>query len=261
MRNLTNTSEISAEMLLNLLYPELKDKWIVKNKGTFYRNYNPDVLSINEEYHHVDLSRDGFLKLLPQGLLTIDDELKGENFTEKYESLAKRQQLLQEAFKPFDSFTFRRRLHIESNISELLNAKIDYLLQKYFHYDRTKEKNPYIKTIAVILPYISKLRANFGLIKDLLKTVIGCDVEIITGRYSEKDNTRYWLPWLRYDLLISNLTNMEYNELHRDILALEQFINEWFMPFDVKCNLRIKQHNHPCKLEENLTLDYNTELK
>lgn len=261
MINLANTSEISAELLLNLLYPELKDKWIVKNKGTFYRNYNSDVLSIHEEYHHVDLSRDGFLKLLPQGLLTNDDELKGENFAEKYENLAKRQLLLQEAFKPFDSFVFRRRLDIESKVSELLNTKIDYLLKKYFHYDRSKEKNPYIKSIAVILPYISKLRANFGLIKDLLKTVIGCEVEITTGRYSEKDNTRYWLPWLRYDLLISNLTNTEYNELRRDILALEQFINEWFIPFDVKCNLRIKQHNYPCHLDRNLTLDYNTELK
>ncbi len=248
-------------MWLNLLYPEEADKWIVKDKGTFYRNYTPDILSIDEKTYEVSLSRDGFTKLLPQGLITTDDELKGEDFSDKYEELAKRKRLLQEVFKPIDSFTFRRRLFIESKVSQLLDDKTGYLLRKFYHLDISKEQNPYVKLLAMILPYISKLRANFGLVRDLLQTLIGCEVEMTTGRYSEKDTTRYWLPWLKYDLLIDNLTNSQYNELRQDILGLEQFINEWFMPFDVKCNLRIKQHGYPCKAGENLTLDYNTELK
>lgn len=77
-------SEISAEMLLNFLYPEEVDQWVVKDKGTFYRNYTPDVLSVDKKNHYVALSRDGFVKLLPQGLITIDNELKGDDFYDKY---------------------------------------------------------------------------------------------------------------------------------------------------------------------------------
>ena len=40
-----NLSEISAEMLLNYLYPDLADRWIVQAEGTFYRNYNSDLLA------------------------------------------------------------------------------------------------------------------------------------------------------------------------------------------------------------------------
>lgn len=261
MRHASNMSEISAEMLLNFLYPEEVDQWVVKDKGTFYRNYTPDVLSVDKKNHYVALSRDGFVKLLPQGLITIDNELKGDDFYDKYVALSKRKQLLQEIFKPIDSFTFRRRLYIESKVSQLLNDKATYLLKKFYNFDLQQEMNPYVKTLATLLPYISKLRANYGLVKDLLQILIGCDVEMHTGRYSEKDDTRCWLPWLKYDLLIEDLTNPQYNLLCQDIMELELFVNEWFMPFDVKCSLRIKQHAYPCKVEENLTLDYNTELK
>ncbi len=254
-------SEISAEMLLNFLYPEEIDQWVVKDKGTFYRNYTPDVLSVDAKARYVALSRDGFIKLLPQGLITTDNELKGDDFYDKYVALFNRKQLLQEVFKPIDSFTFRRRLHIERKVSQLLNDKATYLLKKFYHFDLSKEKNPYVKTLAMLLPNISKLRANFGIVRDLLQILVGCEVEMNTGRYSEKDDTRCWLPWLKYDLLIDDLTTPQYNLLRKDMLELEQFINEWFMPFDVKCSLRIKQHGYPCKVEEDLTLDYNTELK
>ncbi len=261
MRPESNMSEISAEMLLNFLYPDEADQWMVKDKGTFYRNYTPDVLSVDENTHSVALSRDGFIKLLPQGLITTDDELKGDDVSDKYVVLAKRKQLLQEIFKPIDSFTFRRRLDVEKKVSQLLDDKATYLLKKFYHFNLLQEHNPYVKMLAILLPYISKLRANFGLVRDLLQILVGCEVEMTTGRFSEKDDTRYWLPWLKYDLLIDDLTNPQYNDLRKDILGVEQFINEWFMPFDVKCSLRIKQHGYPCKVEENLTLDYNTELK
>ncbi len=261
MRHASNMSEISAEMLLNFLYPEEIDQWVVKDKGTFYRNYTPDVLSVDAKARYVALSRDGFIKLLPQGLITTDNELKGDDFYDKYVALFNRKQLLQEVFKPIDSFTFRRRLHIERKVSQLLNDKATYLLKKFYHFDLSKEKNPYVKTLAMLLPNISKLRANFGIVRDLLQILVGCEVEMNTGRYSEKDDTRCWLPWLKYDLLIDDLTTTQYNLLRKDMLELEHFINEWFMPFDVKCSLRIKQHGYPCKVEEDLTLDYNTELK
>ena len=76
-------SQISAEMLLNYLYPELGEKWIVRSAGTFYRNYNNDHLSVYEDTEEVVLARDGFLKLLPEALISDENELKGGHVSEK----------------------------------------------------------------------------------------------------------------------------------------------------------------------------------
>lgn len=252
------TNEISAELLLNLLYPDRKDKWIVKNKGTFYRNYSADVLSIDEVFNEVELSRDGYLKLLPQGLIALDDELKGSGFSDKYEDNARRQHVLREAFAPFDTFAFRRRLNIEEKLSELLNSKIDYLLQTFFHYDRSAEINPYIKTLAVTLPYIHQLRANFPLVKQFLQHIFDCEVEMQTSRYGDEDDTRHWLPWLRYNIYVDHLSSEQYRALQPQVQELEAFVQEWYMPFDIKCSLRIKHHPDTFPLDHQLTLDYNT---
>lgn len=260
MNNHSNIAEISAELLLNLLYPEQKKQWIVKNKGTFYRNYNPDVLSINEESKEVKLSRDGFLKYLPQGVLTTNEELKEGERSNQHEVLRKRINALKEAFVPIDTNIFRRRLDIEGEITELLNNQIDYLLKNFLGYDRTKETNPYIKTLSVILPYISKLRSNIRFVKNLLATVVGCEVEMTTGRYSETDNSRHWLAWIKYDLIMPNLSQETYQEQSLLMKELENFISHWFMPFDTKCSIRIKHHQQPFKADGNLILDYNTEL-
>lgn len=260
MRNHTLTSEASAELLLNILHPELKDQWVVRSKGTFYRNYNADLLSVDKETCEVKLSRDGYLKLLPQGLLALDEELKNGEFAEHHESVLRRRQVMQEAFVPFDTFAFRRRLRIEEKVSQLLNSKVDYLLRTFFHYDRKSETNPYVRKLAVTLPYIHTLRANFPFLRSLLQSVVGCEVEMVKGRYGDEDDTRDWLPWLRYHLLIDGLSTEQYKELTPDVEGLEQFVQEWFIPFNMKCTIRIKHRPQPEKLNQSLTLEYNSRL-
>ena len=49
MTNETNLYDISAEFLLNYLYPDRMDQWEVDCAGTFYRNYSEDILAIDEE--------------------------------------------------------------------------------------------------------------------------------------------------------------------------------------------------------------------
>lgn len=259
MNKQNNLSEIKAEMLLNYLYPELETQWIAKHKGTFSRNYCEDSLSVNEAEAKVSLSRNGFLNLLPQGLITVNDELKNGDFQEKYAGLKKRERLLKEAFLPFDTFAFRRHLHIEHIFSDLLDDKLRYLLKQYFHYDIDAETNRYVEKTAVLLPYVNRLRGNFGFIRNLLIALIGCEVEMISGRYSQTDNTRHWLPRVKYHLLVHDLTAREYQKLTTEISPLCQFINEWFIPFEMKCDILIKDYQ-PSVLNEQLTLNYNTIL-
>ena len=100
MINETDLFDINAEFLLNYLYPDQTDQWQAECAGTFYRNYSPDILSIEKDKTTVRLARDGFLRLLPQGIIAPDNALKGKDFEQKYEQLKKKEELLKDLFKP-----------------------------------------------------------------------------------------------------------------------------------------------------------------
>ena len=204
---LVHISQISAEMLLNYFYPELREKWVARYAGTFYRNYNNDHLSVFEESAEVVLARDGFLKLLPEALLSDENELRGGHALEKSQQLEKKKKLFQEAFMPFNTFSFRQKMNMEQKLSEILRNKLDYLLKTFFHYDLAAETNPYIKKIAVLLPYVSKFRADFGSVARMLGLLFGCKTQLKVGRYSCKDSTRYWIPNVEYQLLMPLIFN------------------------------------------------------
>jgi hypothetical protein len=255
-----NISQIRAEVLLNYLYPEMSGKWMVQGKGTFYRNYNQDVLAVYEKEDKVILSRDGFLRLLPEGLLTRDNDLRGEDFAAKYKELEWRRELLSESFAPFDTYVFRKKLDIERQASELLDQKLTYLLKEYFNFDIEAEQNDLVKEAAVILPFVSRWRGNLGLVGNILGALMHCEVETIKGRYSPIDTTRLWLPQVTYKLLIPGLTPATYQELAKSLEPLTAFLKEWLIPFDVRCVIEIKQHMVPQKPDGGMMLNYNTEL-
>lgn len=256
-----NLYQVRAEVLLNYLYPEMADKWIAQYKGTFFRNYNEDILSLYEDEGKVTLARDGFLRLLPEGLLTSDNDLRGEDVAQKYKELEWRRELLNEAFSPFDTYIFRKKLTIERQMSELLEQKLEYLLKEYYDIDLAVETNELVKEAAVLLPFVSRWRGDFQLVANLLGALMECEVEMSTGRYSHLDTTICWLPRVRYDLLISGLTPEIYKERTEKLEPLVCFIKEWFIPFDVRCEVKIKEHHPIPKTLGRVTLDYNTEVK
>jgi len=255
-----NLSQIRAEVLLNYLYPEMEDEWIAHCRGTFFRNYSYDILEVEEDEKKVRLSRDGFVKLLPEGLLARDDELKGENAKEKYKELEFRRELLIEAFMPFDTYVFRKKLVIERQASELLQNKLEFLLKNYFGFDLATVTNPLVKEAAVLLPFVSRWRGDFGFVSNLLGALMNCEVEMYMGRYSHIDTTICWLPKVRYELLISGLSSEEYRQLDETMQPLREFIIEWLIPFDVKCEMVIKEHKSPQRTNTRITLGYNSEL-
>ncbi len=250
--------QISAEMYLERLYPELRKLWTTRAQGTFFRNYSQDIIDLDIETKQVTLSRDGYLKMLPQGLIT--PEVGSLQKKESPEKLKKRVEILSEAFVPFDTFMFRRRLNLERQTSALLEKKLQYILKTYFHFDINKEENGYVRETAVLLPFISKLRANIPFVTSLLKTLFKCDVNVVKTRYSEIDDTKCWVPYLRFELLISNLSNQQYKEKTQAVKPLADFIKEWFLPYDVKCDISVKQHEVPLTTQNEPTLEYNTYL-
>lgn len=261
MRLNRNLYQIRAEVLLNYLYPEIENEWIVQTKGTFFRNYNQDLLLLELKDHKVQLARDGFLKLLPEGLLTKDSDLQGEDVTQKFKELEWRKELLNETFAPFDTYVFHKKLTIERYTSELLQNKLEYVLKTYFDFDLASETNPLVKEAAVMLPFVSSYRGDFGFVANLLGALMDCEVERSEGRYSHIDTTVCWLPEVRYRLLVPGLTAEEYKSRTEQLQPLIAFIKEWFIPFDVRCDICIREHpddHNP--LHGRITLNYNTEL-
>lgn len=261
MWKFNDISQVSAEMLLNYLYPEMAEEWIVDNKGTFYRNYNQDVLALYVDEKRVELARDGFLKLLPQGLLTRENELKEtKDAVAKSKELERRIHLLNEVFLPFDKIHFRRTMRMEQQVSDLVREKVEYLLREYFGFDITAEENPYVKTMATMLPYAKGWRGNFVILRKAMEMLYGCQVIMTKGRYSHSDSTLSWLPCIRYELLIPGLTAEEYRMRNKELLTFAEFLKEWFIPAEVECQVKIKEHGQAQQTNTRLTLDYNTEI-
>ena len=260
MRRANDIPEIRAEVLLNYLYPEAGNQWTVQNEGTFYRNYNSDLLTIDAEEMKAETARDSFIKLLPQGLITLDTDLKGEDAAEKFKQLQIKLRLLRETFKPIDTFQFRDSVFIEKQVDNLLQNKISYVLNTYFGIDLDKIENRYVREAAILLPYVSKRRGDFGFVADLLKVLFKCEVKMTTGRYSHTDSTRQWLPMVRYEMLIPGLSQDEYLEKNAELKPLKDFIQEWFIPVEVWCQIDIKEHNVHQQTNTRIILGYNTEL-
>ena len=238
-----NLSEISAELLLGYLYPELTGKWMPYHAGTFYRNYNNDVMALYPDEPTVVLSRDGFLKLLPQGMLQVEqkDQLS----------------LLRDAFLPIDAYWFNAKLQAELQISQLLQTKLDYLLREYFGFDLAAQTNPYIRQTAVLLPFVRSKRGDFAFIRELISTIVHGPVEMTVGRYSDADTTVAWLPRLQWTLLINDLSNEQYNQLMSDLQPWFDFIRQWLIPVEIHCEFAVREY-HPHPLNNALTLNYNS---
>ena len=68
------------------------------------------------------------------------------------------------------------------------------------------ERNNLVKEAAVMLPFVSFLRGDLGMVGNLLGALFQCEVEVVKGRYSSVDTTRAWLPQVTYKLLIPDMT-------------------------------------------------------
>lgn len=260
MRKKNQLPEARAEMLLNYLYPEVSHKWIAHGEGTFYRNYNSDLLEIDDETSEIWTARDSFINLLPQGVITFNDNLSGEDSGHRFKKMRRRIRMLTEAFLPFDTNAFRQSLLIERQVSELLQEKLSYVLLEYFGFDLNAEPSELVREAALMLPYVSSFRGDLSFVSGLLGALLHCPVGIITGRFGHTDSSRWWLPKVRFELLISDLSPEEYRRMSASLEPLRQFVCEWFMPVEVYTEIVIKEHHSEQQVNTRLTLDYNTEL-
>ena len=111
------------------------------------------------------------------------------------------------------------------------------------------------------VPFVSRWRGDLYFVANLLGALMQCQVEVAIDRYSHLDTTICWQPRVRYSVLIPGLTPEEYRERTETMEPLVAFLKEWFIPFDVRCEVNIKEHHPVQGTHGRVTLDYNTEVK
>lgn len=249
-------SEISAEMLLNYLYPDLMEQWTVVHSGTFWRNYSNDAMSVDCSKAKVRIARDGILKLLPEGLVSSEDDLKGRDARSAHESIKRRKALLEDAFLPFDTFAFRQELHLEKALSEILESKENFILKNFFSIDKDTITDKYLLQAIKVLPFAKEFRGQYLFIGNLLSLILCCDVEVDFGKYSATDTSRCFLPRVTFIANMPGLDHDAYLKKCEDIKPLESFIKEWLVPAEVVCNIKVYSIGS-CALVDETLLDYN----
>ena len=65
---------------------------------------------------------------------------------------------------------------------------------------------------------------------------------------------------MEYELLVEDLTAESYRELNRRIDPFREFLCEWFIPFDIRCEIQPKELSNEVRLNSRLILDYNAWL-
>ena len=251
--------QIRAEVLLNYLYPDIK-QWTARHKGTFYRNYSDDILEYDNEEATTTLSRDGFTKLIPQGLASKELGQNDIKSAAKFKQIERQRHLLEEAFLPLDNFVFNDRLQLEKITRETLNQKYAYILKQLFFFDIEQEQDRLLCDIAAILPEIRKKRGDKDFVRKLLQTIIKCKVEMKTGRYSTYDTTRKWMPYVRYNLIITGLSSDMYKKVEERLKPLCNFVIDRLMPADCITEIKIVEHQKETNDNGAMVLNYNTQL-
>lgn len=245
--------EIRAEYLLTKLYPELDERWVARYKGTFYRNYSRDAMHIYEEERLVELSRDGFLKLLPDGFLADEEENTEHAAHESISEVRQRLHRLYEAFMPVDTQRFKTYLHLEEAIDPILELKLKYILKKYFDYDLAEERNEYIAQVAPLLPYVNRLRGDILFVLNAIEVVTGCSVRHEVKDYSCDDNTKFSMPMVLITVSEDDLTPETYKSRKSKMEEFLRFLTERFLPFDTLFRIRVTG-----KQNDIILLEYNS---
>lgn len=240
---------LKAEVVLDMLYPDA-DRHLARAKGSFYRNYSPDIIAIDPTTAEVELSRDGFLKSLPESYVSP------EQSQESYEARQHRLSVLADAILPIDSQFFELYLQAQRQADSLMAAKTAYILRQYFDYDIEAEQNPHVRRMAYLLPFASVLRGKIGVVRKIFSILLEADVTTQSHPYSSDDNTRGYIPKTLFVAWIPGLNVDKYDEMMLTIRPLCRFAAEWFLPYDHIFDIEICDPNSP----DNTILNYNTQI-
>ena len=246
-------AELKAETVASVISPDVKH-WNVLHKGYFYRNYHTDLINLDTTNHSIETSRNGLMKILPEGLFFNPQQfnLKNkDNFKETKEKLDKLQKFYAELFTPFDSELFDISLKIENCINDNYDKIISNLLITCLGIDIDNITNGYAKALAPLTLAASKIRGDFRLITKLLSEIIDTKVTHEISRQT-----------IKFIIHKANLNSVEYQTFNNELRQTFILVEDWFIPIQYSVEYIIKDYRQRFVLssEKPLLLNYNTNL-
>lgn len=250
---ISSFDELKAETVLSVLSPDVKH-WNVLHKGYFYRNYHPDLINLYTSQKYIETSRNGLMKVLPEGLFFDPQQLKlgdKDNFKEKKEKLDEIRKFYAVFFMPFDSELFDLSLRLESIINDKSDTIISDLLRIFLDFDYEAVTNPYVKALAPLVLCSARIRGDFRLITNLLSAITDCRVSYKISKLSVK-----------FIVHKHNLNRLEYQNFNVELKQLFDLVEDWFVPMQYKVEYMVKDYKQRLVLssEKPLLLNYNTNL-
>jgi len=249
-----NILDLKAETWLACYFPEVSE-WIVNHGSYFSRNYENDIESCNSEMKEIVTTRNGIYELLPERIFFSDNELHAleqRELAKKELELKEQKDLIKKFFQPFDSAFFNKSLELERLAQHMEEHRIEDVLRRFFDYDITKETNPFVKRIAPLLIYSSKLRGDVAKIVKLLADLLECKVNFVQRGPCV----------LVFIVQKEGLDSKGYQDYTLQLKPLFEFIQYWFLPMDMFCAYKVKDYSQRFVIsdEKPMVLDYNTHI-
>jgi hypothetical protein len=274
--NFLHIADIKAESIIATLL-EADNETEVNALGSFYRNYCDDLIEIQKSQNKatidVKLSRDGVYHLLPEALFFLENSLlitktnklsnqeilQEEAIIKEIKKQNDEREELQDFFKFFDTQYLKTRINLEKEIFDIENIKTSLILEQFFDYNFENEENSYIKKIAPFLINVNQIRGDFFIIQKLLCAVLHEKVEIKRQNISFTEFNEP-VTCIQFIIHTEGLSLKEYQDLNNIYNPFFCFVSDWFFPFEVECNYKIKDMRQKFVLQKPLILDYNTQL-
>lgn len=250
---ISSFDELKAETVLSVISSDVKH-WDVLHKGYFYRNYHPDLINLSTSQRYIETSRNGLMKVMPEGLFFNPHQLKlgdKDNFKEKKEKLDEIRKFYEGFFIPFDSELFDLSLRIENFINDKSDTIISDLLRTFLDFDYGTVTNPYVKSLAPLILSSARIRGDFRLITNLLMVITNCNVSYIKSALTVK-----------FIIHKNNLNQREYQNFNAELKQLFEVVEDWFVPMQYIVEYMIKDYKQRLVLssEKPLLLNYNTNI-
>jgi len=232
--------EVKAEPIAAL--HDLQD-FVVEAKSIFYRNYSPDLMSNPNNKDVIELSRDGIFHLLPKYLFFEKDDNKSQEKKEKAMLL----------FQPFDTEYFNLSLKLEKEINRICE-KSQFNLTDFLCRDSFPKAEEDMLNFIAMSNFVNAIRGNEALIIDILKNILNVPkIELI------KNNNFISCGTIGKTFIIhmSNLSAEQYALEKERTSNFFKIIKDYFLPFEIEYDFKIKDRKQEFKLGENLILGYN----
>ena len=243
--------DLKAETVVSVVSPDVKH-WKVLHKGYFYRNYHNDIINLDTINNYIETSRNGLMKILPEGLFFNPQQLKvdeKDDFKEKKKKLDEIRKFYSEFFIPFDSELFDISLRIENYINESSDKSLANWLRAFLDIDLEILNDTYTKALVPMILGASKIRGNFLLITQLLSAITNCEVSYAISKFKVK-----------FVVHKTNLNAVEYKNFNNELKRMFKVVEDWFIPMEYTVEYMIKDYKQRLVLssEKPLLLNYNT---